>query len=270
MKNSKNVWKFLIGLFISIVHIIPFYITITVALKPKTDSSSKWSLPSSIYWQNFKTALEADLLRAIFNSILITAISIVLIVAIGAMAAYPLSRIKTKFNNFILNFSLAVMMIPPLSMLVPLYATLRQLGGISTYWGVIIVITTFQLPLSIFLYTNFIATVPKDLDEAAAIDGASRMSIFWRIILPLLKPVTATVVILTGVWVWNDYQFSLFFVQKESMKPITLAISGFFSSASTDPGAAAAAALIAILPIVILYVSMQRFFVKGAVDGAIK
>lgn len=274
MKFEKfHLGKFLLGLFISLVHIIPFYITITVALKSKSDNSSRWSLPAldSIYWENFSKAItEGNLLLAMRNSLIITSVSIVLIVGIGAMAAYPLARIRTKFNAVVLNFALAVMMVPPLSMLVPLYKNLADLGGINTFWGGIVVITTFQLPLSIFLYSNFIKTIPKDLDEAASIDGASRMSIFWRIILPLLKPVTATVVILTGVWVWNDYQFSVFILNREEVRPLTLAISGFFSSGSNDFGAAAAAALIAILPIVILYVALQKYFVKGAVDGAVK
>ncbi|MCT4595345.1 MAG: carbohydrate ABC transporter permease [Anaeromicrobium sp.] len=242
-----------------------------MALKPMTDFSSRWFIPKELYMDNFKIAIgKGKILLAMKNSIIITICSVALIVFLGAMAAYPLARIKSRFNVIVLNLVLAVMMVPPLSMLVPLYSNMAKWGGISTYWGIVVVITTFQLPLSIFLYTNFIATIPKDLDEAASIDGCRRISIYYRIILPLLKPVTATVVILTGVWVWNDYQFSLYFLQKPEMRTVTLAVSSFFSKNSSNLNGAAATALIAILPIVLIYIFMQRYFVQGMVDSAIK
>lgn len=106
--------------------------------------------------------------------------------------------------------------------------------------------------------------------EAADIDECNKFTIFFRVILPLLKPVTATVVILTGVWVWNDYQFSLFFLQKPEMRTVTLAISSFFSNDSTNVNAAAASSFIAMLPVIVLYLSIQKYFVKGMVDGAVK
>lgn len=261
----------LLALIISAIHFVPFYITITMAFKPMTDFSSRWSLPQSLYLKNFQIAIEkAKILLAMKNSIIITTISIALILFLGATAAYPLARIRTKFNSVILNLVLAVMMVPPLSMLVPLYSNMSSWGGISTYWGIVVVVTTFQLPLAIFLYTNFIATIPQDLDQAASIDGCNRLSIYYKIILPLLKPVTATVVILTGVWVWNDYQFSLYFLQKPEMRTVTLAISSFFSNNTSNLNAAAASAILAILPIVVLYIAMQRYFIQGMVDSALK
>ncbi len=269
--KKYTIKRTLLALIISAIHFIPFYITITMALKPMTDFSSRWCLPKNLYFENFQIAIEkAKILLAMKNSIIITAVSIGLILLVGATAAYPLARIRTRFNNVILNLVLAVMMVPPLSMLVPLYSNMSRWGGISTYWGIIVVITTFQLPLAIFLYTNFIATIPKDLDEAASIDGCNRLFIYYKIILPLLKPVTATVVILTGVWIWNDYQFSLYFLQKPEMRTVTLAISSFFSNSSSNLNAAAAAALLAILPIVVLYIALQRYFIQGMIDSALK
>ncbi|MCH4885951.1 carbohydrate ABC transporter permease [Acidaminobacter sp. JC074] len=269
--KKKTLYKTLLGIFISLIHFIPFYITITMAFKPLTDFSSRWLLPTELYLDNFVTAIrDAKILLAMQNSIIITVVSVTLIVLVGALAAYPLARFQTKFNRGVLNLVLGVMMVPPLSMLVPLYSNMAKWGGISTYWGIIVVITTFQLPMSIFLYTNFISTLPYSLDEAAAIDGCNKFQTFYRIILPLLKPVTATVVILTGVWVWNDYQFSLYFLQKQDMRTITLAIASFFSNNTSNLNAAAAASLIAILPIIVLYLAMQKYFVKGMVDGAVK
>lgn len=264
-------WKTIVALVIAAIHILPFYIAITVAFKPKTDLSSRWILPKELYLDNFRLAIEkASIFLAIKNSLIITAIGIILVMLIGATAAYPLARNRTKFNKGILNLILAMMMVPPLSILVPLVTMMTQIGAISTYWGIILVVTTYQLPLSVFLYANFIITIPVTLDEAATIDGCSKFSVFYRIILPLLKPVTATVVILTGVYIWNDYQFSLYLLQATDMKVVTLAVSTFFAQSSSNLGAAAASALIAILPITVLYLSLQKYFVSGMVDGAVK
>lgn len=269
--KKTNLWKTILAVIISFIHFIPFFIAINVAFKPKTDLSSRWVLPKEFYLDNFKYAIEkANIFMAMKNSFIITVISIILITLIGAMAAYPLARNKTKFNKFILTLVIAVMMVPPLSVLVPLLTMMSKVNGISTYWGIILVASTFQLPISIFLYTNFISTIPKSLDEAATIDGCTRLGLFYRVILPLLKPVTATVIILTGVAIWNEYQFSLFLLQSTDMTVITLAVSTFFAQSSANLGAASGAALIAITPIAVLYIFLQKYFVKGMVDSAVK
>lgn len=269
--KKRNALKTILALFISFIHFIPFYIAINVAFKPKTDLSSRWVFAKQFYIDNFITAIKrGNIFVGIKNSFIITCVSIILITVIGAMAAYPLARNKTKLNKNVRNLVLAVMMVPPLSMLVPLITMMTNINGISTYWGIIMVVTTFQLPMSIFLYSNFITTIPSSLDEAATIDGCSKYSVFYRIILPLLKPVTSTVVILTGVAVWNDYQFSLYLLQSTDMRVVTLAVSTFFGQSSSNLGAAAAGALIAILPISILFIFLQKYFIKGMVDSAVK
>lgn len=270
MKKSQW-WRTVITLFAAVIHFAPFYVVFTIAFKPKTDLSSRWAMPSELYLDNFKLAIEnAKIMLSIRNSMIITIITVTLVMLIGALAAYPLSRVKTKFNTMILLLVVGIMMVPPLSVLVPLLRMLNVMGLISTFPGIILVLLTFQLPLSIFLYSNFIGTIPITLDEAATIDGCNKVQTFWHVILPLLKPVTASVVILAGVQIWNDYQFSLYLLQKAEMRVVTLAVSTFFASNSSNPGAAAAAALIAIAPIATLYIFLQKYFVKGMVDGAVK
>ena len=161
-------------------------------------------------------------------------------------------------------------MVPPLSILVSLYSVLVKINGVNEYWGIILVLVTFELPLSIVLYTNFISSIPKALDEAAAIDGSGPVRTFFQIILPQLKPVTASVVILTGVHCWNDYQFSLYILQSPKMRTIPLAIASYFSQTTSNINAAAAAALLAILPVVVVFLFLQKYFIRGMVDSAIK
>lgn len=254
-----------------IIQLIPFYIVITTACKPKSDLSSKWLPPKDIYWENFQNALvNGNMVSAIRNTVIITALSVLLIVVIGSLAAYPLSRIKSRFNGLITFFIVGVMMIPPLSTLVPLYSFMNQIGGINTYWGIVCVMVTGQLPLAIFLFKNFMASIPQALDEAAYIDGANFFQVYWRIIMPLVRPALASVVIITGTFVWNDYQMSLYMLPKTDMRNVATSVAAFFSQQSNNMGGAAAAALLGLLPIVIVYVFLQKQFMKGMIDSAIK
>lgn len=272
MKKTIPYLKTLVSFLIIGLHIVPFYILINMSLKAPSERTSRWLPPSKLYFENYGNAMETgNLLQTMGNTMLIVVVSCLLIVIIGAMAAYPLSRNNTnKKNRRILGFILGIMMVPQLSILVPLYKELVAMGGINTYWGVIIVSTTFNLPMSIYMYTNFIGSIPKELDEAALIDGCSKLQVFFKIILPSLKSVTASVIIWNAVGIWNDYQFSLYFLQKPQFRTITLAITTFFTESKTDMGAAAAAAFIVVLPPVIMYIFLQKYFVQGAMDSAVK
>jgi raffinose/stachyose/melibiose transport system permease protein len=272
MRNKLwKLWKILVLLAILAIFLAPFYVLIGVALRSPADVSSYWRFPGQLQLENFRTAVnEGGILRALFNSLAITIGASTLIVALGAFAAYPLSRNRTRVNTAVKAFILGVMMVPPLSILVSLYATVVKIGGVNEFWGIIAVLTTFELPLSVYLYTNFISSISPALDEAAAIDGSGPVRTFFLIILPQLKPVTASVFILTGIHCWNDYQFSLYVLQAPKMRTVSLAISSFFSQTTSNLNAAAAAALLAILPVVALFLVLQKYFIKGMVDSAIK
>jgi len=275
MSASRRAWGALAGILLvvmALVQLAPFYVALTVATKPRTDLSSRWLPPlNGVYWDNFARAIErGQMLTAVKNSVIVTVIATALVVAIGALAAYPLARRRTRLNKIVLLAFLGSMMIPPLSVLVPIYTMMNRLDGVNTYWGIIAIMVSGQLPLAIFLYTSFIQTIPISLEEAALVDGASRFQVFFRIVLPLLKPVTATVVILAGVFIWNDYQMSLYMLTTSDMRTIAPAIGAFFSQQSSNLGAAAAASLIGLAPILIAYVFLQRYFMKGMVAGAEK
>jgi raffinose/stachyose/melibiose transport system permease protein len=166
--------------------------------------------------------------------------------------------------------SVATLIVPALTVLVPLYKLIVDLRGISTYWAMVVVLTTFFLPTVIFLYTGFIRTIPRELDEAALIDGCNRYEIFFRIIFPLLKPVTASVIIIIMLGVWNDYRFSLFLLQKRSVQTVPLVLSQFFSQFQNDLPLAAAGSLLSMIPMALLYLFLQKYFVSGLAEGAVK
>lgn len=270
--QKQNIIKNILSILLIIIYFSPFYIILSLSLKSTTDRTSYWKFPfSDINFSSYSYAIfDKNIGLAIKNTLIVTFFSVLLIVIIGAFASYPLSRVKTKVNKFILSLFVGIMVVPPLSVLVPIYKEMAYLGGINTYWGIIILTTTYGLPFAIFMFSNFISTIPKELDEAALLDGCSQFMIFPRIILPNMTPVTSSIIILTGVSIWNDYSFQLYILQKPKLKTMTLAMSSFFSEGRINLPGAAAAAVIAVLPLIIIYLSLQKYFVNGAMDSAVK
>jgi len=267
----KKLFTYLTALLISSLHIIPLYLVVNVALKPTRDTSSKWVPPNYVYLNNFVDVwTQSRLAPAVLNTLIITGCSVAMVVFVGVLASYPLARFATRWNNFIYTLSIATLIVPALTVLVPLYKFVVDVHGINTYWAIVLIHTTFFLSTVIFLYTGFIRTIPRELDEAALIDGCSRYSIFFRIIFPLLKPVTASVIIVIMLGVWNDYRFSLFFLQRRSVQTVPLVLSQFFSQFQTNIPLAAAGSLLSMVPMAIVYFFLQRYFISGLAEGAVK
>ena len=269
--KQRGWWRYIVSLPILFVYLSPFFILLTVALKHPHDASSRWVMPGYLYLGSFEASIASGkIMQGVRDSLIVTLLTVTLIVIIGAMAAYPLARRVSKLNRFVRILVMGVMMIPPLSIIVPLYRTMLFFDAISTYQGVIFLQLTYQLPLAIFIFTSFIRSLTPALDEAAAIDGCGLLRTFFSIILPQLKPVIVTVIILTGVSAWNDYQFSLYFLQSPRISSVTLAVSSFFAQVNSNTGAAAASAVIGVLPLVVLFLFLQKYFIKGMVDSAVK
>ncbi|WP_019639498.1 carbohydrate ABC transporter permease [Paenibacillus fonticola] len=269
--SQRKAFRELFSVVIALLHILPFYVLITTSAKPMSDLSSKWVLPGRIDWSNFTNAWDlASMDRAFLNTVVITAVSLILIIFLGACASYPLARYQTKWNKVMYIFFISALIVPPLTILVPLYQFFVDIHGMNTYWGVVLLHVTFNLSQAVFLYTGFINTIPRELDEAALIDGLGKFKLFFIMILPLLKPVTATILILAGVSVWNDYQFSVFFLQKNEMRTITVSLASFFGPNTNNVGWVAAGSLMAALPVTILYMFLQRWFMTGLTTGAVK
>lgn len=271
MKIKKSFLKTPIALIIIAIHMLPVYVTLVTALTNITDFKSYVQWPSKPYLGNFVEAFTYGKMGIAFrNTMIITVFAVILIVLLGSFAAYPLARNPSKTNKLIGFIIISLMMIPPLSLLVPLYPVMKSINAIDTHWGIILLHTAYQLPMSVFLFKNFITAIPKELDEAAVIDGCNVFQIFSHIILPNIKPVIVTVIILTGVSVWNDFQFSQYFLQSNNMRVVTQSISSFFAQGDVNLNVAAGAAILGIIPITLLYLFLQKYFVQGMVDSAIK
>ncbi|MCM3410071.1 MULTISPECIES: carbohydrate ABC transporter permease [Bacillaceae] len=269
-KNKKLLTG--VSILVMFIHIIPFYIMVTTALKAKGDFSSKWVFPKELNLQNFSDAWTiANLGPSFVNTTIITACSAALLIFFGSMAAYPMARRQTTLNKVFYFLFIAIMIIPPLTALVPLYKMVVNIGMMNTYEVAILNNVAAFMPLTIFLYAGFIrSTVPKELEEAAKIDGASTLGTFFRIVFPLLKPVTASVLIIACVFIWNDYQFAIFFLQDKSMHTVTVSLASFFGQNQNNLNLVAAAAILAMLPMTLLFLFLQKYFIAGLSSGSVK
>lgn len=269
--RSKGVIGLVLVVFCA-VQLLPFYFAVTTAFKEQTDLSSVWAMPMrGMTLDNFTSAVQdGKVIRAIMNSAIVTLVVTVFTCVLGALAAYPLARRRTVANRGFEIFTLGVMMVPPLSILVPLYSMLNRMHLLNTYVGLILPLLCVSLPQAIFLYSQFLRSVPVTLEEAARVDGANQMQTFFRIVLPLLKPVTATVIILTAVAVWNEFALSSYIMSRDTMRTLAPAIASFFGAQGSNVNAAVAASLLGVIPVIVAYVFLQRYFMKGMLAGAEK
>ncbi|WP_256759058.1 carbohydrate ABC transporter permease [Cohnella sp. WQ 127256] len=257
---------------LGLIYIYPVLSMINTAFKSAEEISlSPLALPSALSFANFSHAFsEAKLLLAFTNSGIITAGSVLLLVLTGAMAAFPLSRSDSKGSKAIYLLFLAGTMLPFQMGMISLYQVGKVFHIVNSHLGVMIVNAAFNLSLTIFLYTGFLRTVSRELVDAASIDGCSIYRTFWSILFPIMKPVTATVVIITSLNVWNDFIISLLFLQKSHLQTINLSVYSFVGQNTNDWGVIFPSLVMAMLPILILYFFLQSSIIKGMASGAVK
>lgn len=257
-----------------ILFVMPFYVLFIYAFKPReaTMLSNPLSFPDSLYLDNFTEAIErSHFFLAFKNSLICTVGAVAILVVVCSMAAYIIvRRQKSWFYSIWQYIFLASVMLPFQTVMFPIYKNLVSLKLLNTLPAYILVSVGFQLGFDIFLYCGFVKTIPIELEEAALIDGCGRMRTFWKIVFPLLKPVTMTVVVLSALAVWNDYQIALVVISKAEVATLPLAQQSFIGQQISYLNLAAAACLLSIVPIFIMYLFLQKYIVKGVVAGAVK
>ena len=262
----------LIVLFWSVLVVIPLVVLFSVALKSPVELlNNPMGWPAHFVWSNFADAWNnAALGQALVNSALITSCTLLGLIVCGAMAAYPLARFTGPWSQRTYLYFVAGLIVPIQLGLFPLYKEMHDLGLINTYYGVILLYIAINLPFVIFLYTGFIKTVPRELDEAALLDGAGPLQTFWMIVFPLLRPVTATVVITSTLSIWNDFFIPLIFLQRDGMQTLPLAIYNFVGQFNNNWSLIFASVIISSLPLIVLFLLLQRYFIKGIAAGAVR
>ncbi len=273
MKNpAGTVARSLIIVLITLASITPFYVLLLIALNsPSRRLADRLFLLPEFYFRNFADAWQLSSMgTAIMNSVVITGGALAIVVLVASCAGYAIARFPTRFHRVVFNTFLFCMMIPPIINTVPLYTLMRSIGGINTRWAMILVSAANMLPFSVFLYSSFIRSFSREIEEAALVDGCTRFSAFWRVTFPLLKPVTSAVVIIAGLGIWNNYAQAVFFLQRESVRTIPLAVSMFFQQYGARWNLMAAAATIGMAPAVLVFLLFQKYFIKGLAAGAVK
>ncbi|MBB3595096.1 raffinose/stachyose/melibiose transport system permease protein [Rhizobium sp. BK529] len=268
----------LIGLWIALVlvaliWVAPFVFIVFTSLKTQAavTSTGAFMPPTELAFQNYADAWSrGNFASSFFNSVIITVIKVPLGLALSAMAAYALAKIKLKISKALLLLVVFGTMIPFQVMLAPLFTLVNAFGLIDTYPGVILPYIAFGVPYQVFILHGFFKGIPKELSEAALIDGATHFTIFRRIFLPVCLPVLAALLILDFVSTWNEFAMALVLLQDQHMWTLPLGLMSFQGQFSSNYGQLNAAIVMTVLPATIVYLMFQRYFVSGLTSGAVK
>lgn len=261
-----------LALLLAALCLVPFYYVIVNSVKSFADIMIRTSaLPVQLHFTNYSSAWKLMNFGQVFlNSLLIVIISNLLIVVFCSMTAYKLVRTRSSVSSFIFFLFVAAMIIPFQSVMIPLIALASDLHLMNSIWGLILMYLGFGSGMAVFLYHGFVKSIPVEIEEAATIDGCSTIRMYWSIVFPLLKPITATVIILNSLWIWNDFLLPSLVLQEESLRTIPLATFYFFGQYMKKWDLALAALMLGITPLLLFYVFMQKHIVRGITSGSVK
>lgn len=262
---------FIVGLVLSVAYVSPFILVFVNAFKGKYEIlGNPLAWPEVFTTENFAQAMDKmNFWMSLRNSILITVVSVVALIVISSMLAYYLQRTKNKFTKVTFLILVASMIVPFQALMIPFSSIFAPMVSFNNRAALIFFYMGFGTALSTFLYHGFISNIPMELDEAAAVDGANDLTIFWRIIFPMLRPVTATVAIVNSLWIWNDFLLPRLVLTPET-QTLPLSTYLFYGQYSTEYGQAMAGLLLAVLPIIAFYLVLQKQFISGISSGAVK
>lgn len=276
-KKSCTNWPVMLFLILGLSTIIfPLYMIVVIAFKKPSEMTNTisgiLSLPKSWNLDNFREAMiVTDFWRSLGYSLLITLITVVLSILIHSLMGYALGRNKShsKFYNFVYLFIVSGMFVPFAILMMPLAKQTANMG-LANWFGVILLYVVFYMPMNILLYSGYLVNIPMALEEAARVDGASTWRTYWKIIFPIMRPMHATVAVLTALAVWNDVMTPLVIMASSSVNTLPLAQLNFQSQFGTNYNLAFASYLLSLLPILIFYLICQKQILNGVVNGAVK
>ena len=274
MSVKRSVGKkvtFIVGVILAFAYIFPFFLVFVNSLKLKPEVlANPLALPSHITWDNFSQALtKMNFFRSLTNSIIITVLSVSMLIIFSSMLAYYLARTKNKLSKYIFLILVTSMIVPFQALMIPFMARFAQFVSWNNRGALIFFYIGFGTALSTFLYHGFISNIPTEIDEAASIDGASDMVAFWRIIFPMMRPITATVAIINALWIWNDFLLPRLVLTNET-QTLPLSTYLFYGQYTVEYGQVMAGLVLAVIPIVIFYLILQKQFISGISQGAVK
>jgi raffinose/stachyose/melibiose transport system permease protein len=262
----------LLALIWLIVTTLPFLFVIATSLKTpdETYSSPVWAPPQHVFFGNYVAVLEGPYFQYFRNSAFVVGVSVLLIVLVSAMAAYAFARLRFSLNKTLFAVIVAGMIVPLHATLVPIYLLTRNLGLYDTPFALLGPYVALSLPISIFILTEFMRQIPRELEEAAQLDGAGPFRIFWRIFFPLSSPGLATVAIYNGIGLWNEFIFAYMLTSTPEHRTLPLAIWDFQGQYSSNVPAMLAVVTLTSLPLIVAYAFGQERVIKGMMAGSLK
>ena len=256
----------------SLAAAFPVYYMVVTSFKTRLDwLNNQFALPTHLSFDNFVLAANTgNMLVWARNSLIVTTFSVVVSTFLAIMAAFAVARMRFKGRQLYLNSMISLMVIPPAVLIVPLFDMMVKVGILNTYASVIFIYTGLLLPFSIFLLVSFFRGLPIELFDAASIDGCSSFGTLMRIVIPLSAPALVTLVVVNTLWVWNELLIALIFLQSNDLKTLMPGIAQFKGRFNDNEPLVLTGAFLSSLPMIVLYLAGQRFFVRGMVAGAVK
>lgn len=262
----------IIMVLVALLFLVPSYFLFVNSVKTFGDlltNSASW--PKTFEWHNYSRAWDiTNFPSALWNSLVITVVSNVLLALFSAMASYRMVRHNTRFNRFLFMIFVAAMVIPFQSIMIPLVKVTSTLGLMNSIPGLIACYLGFGVPMTVFLFHGFVKSIPLEIEEAATVDGTNIYGTFFRIVVPLMKPMFVTVIILNTLWIWNDYLLPSLVLQSPDLRTIPIATFAFFGQFTKQWDLALPALVLGILPVIVFFLAMQKYIVEGITQGAVK
>jgi len=275
MKNKITVTKIIIAIIALICVVVaaaPFYFMIISSFKEQFEllTTGIFAFPKGLFLDNYKAIVESNFYKYLFNSLFVVSVSLVLILMTASFAAYPFSRLKFKYNKPLFAIVVAAMAVPIHVTLIPLFQLTQSLHIYDTVWALIGPYVAFNIPISVFILTSFMADIPKELEEAAEIDGCGKFGTFFKILFPLSKPGLATLAIYNSVNMWNEFSFALVLTQTERSRTLPLSIWEYQGQYSANMPMIMTVLTLCAIPMIIAFIIGQDKLVKGMMAGAVK
>lgn len=271
LKNRTSPVMTVFLLLVALVQLFPLYWMVTFSLKDNKEifGANPLGLPTAWHWDNYSKIFTAGNMGLyLLNSVIVTASTILLTLLLSAMATYAIVRMKWKLSKLVYNIFLVGMMLSVQAVMLPLYVNLKPI--LSTHWALILPYVAFAMPQAILLMVGSLEALPKEMEEAAFIDGASIYRLFYVIILPMLAPILSTVAILTFLSSWNEYMLALVFISTDKLKTVTVGVNDMVGKYSTKWGAVGAGLTVATLPTLLMYAVLSKNITNSLAMGAVK
>lgn len=270
--TARHLGLEVLAIFMGLIFLVPFYFVLVNSVKSFGDLlSNAASWPQAFEWSNYTRVWEIMRFPEAFtNSLLITVFSNVGLIVISSMAAYRMVRRPSRINNILFVLFVSAMVIPFQSIMIPLVKVASETGLMNSIPGLIICYFGFGVSLNIFLYHGFIKSIPKEIEESAVVDGCTPYGVFWKIVFPLLKPMSVTIVLLNSLWIWNDFLLPLLILHDPGLRTIPLATYSFFGQYTKQWDLALAGLVMGVTPIVVLFLVMQKHIIAGITAGSVK